>query len=78
MAQTIMTLVSIEVKCGTSLTCWENKGWINFLDPYCWFQCYIKYWLGRRSLDDKRQIAKDVIILFYLKLDKFYCIGAMN
>ena len=73
-----MTLVSIEVKCGTSLTCWENKGWINFLDPYFWFHCYIKYWLGRRSLDDKRQIAKDVIILFYLKLDKFYCIGAMN
>ena len=26
------------VKCGTSLTFWENKGWINEIDPYGWFQ----------------------------------------
>ena len=23
-----------DVKCGTSLTFWENKGWINEIDPY--------------------------------------------
>ena len=23
------------VKCGTSLRFWENKGWINKIDPYC-------------------------------------------
>ena len=22
------------VKCGTSLRFWENKGWINKIDPY--------------------------------------------
>ena len=22
------------VKCGTSLTFWENNGWINKIDPY--------------------------------------------
>ena len=26
------------VKCGTSLRFWENKGWINEIDPYGWFQ----------------------------------------
>ena len=25
------------VKCETSLRFWENKGWINEIDPYGWF-----------------------------------------
>ena len=26
------------VKCGISLRFWENKGWINEIDPYGWLQ----------------------------------------
>ena len=46
------------VKCVTSLRFWENKGWINPMDPYCWFQWYFRYWIGRRSVDDEREINR--------------------
>ena len=35
------------VKCGTSLRFWENKCWINSIDPYDWLQWYFRYWSGR-------------------------------
>ena len=56
------------VKCGTSLRFWENKGWIN---PYGWFR-YFRYWLGRRSKDDKKQTNrwKKIVIRFRGKLVK--------
>ena len=59
-------------KCGTSLRFWENKDWINSIDLYGWFQWYFRYWLGIRSLDDKRQINrwKGIVSRFKGKLVK--------
>ena len=39
------------VKFRTSLRFWENKSWINEIDPYGWLQSYFRYWFGRRSQD---------------------------
>ena len=46
------------VKCSTSLRFWEEKGWINSIDPYGWFQWYCRYFSGRRCSDDARQIDR--------------------
>ena len=46
------------VEVGTSLRFWQSKGLINKIDPYGWFQWYFRYWKGRRSKDDIRQINR--------------------
>uniref|UniRef100_A0A6C0J6E6 Uncharacterized protein n=1 Tax=viral metagenome TaxID=1070528 RepID=A0A6C0J6E6_9ZZZZ len=47
-----------KVKAGSSLTQWESKGWIIDQDPYGWVQWYCRFYNGRRSPDDKRQIDR--------------------
>ena len=46
------------VECGTSLRFLENNGWVNEIDPSDWFQWYFRYWSGRRSLVNERQINR--------------------
>jgi len=47
-----------KVKCGASLEEWENSGWMDKQDPYGWFQWFCRFYQGRRTEDDERQIGR--------------------
>lgn len=47
-----------KVKCGASLEDWEKAGWMREQDPYGWFQWYCRFYQGRRSEDDERQVGR--------------------
>ena len=45
-------------ECGGDLDMWEGSGWIAKIDPYGWFQWRCRFYQGRRSSDDDRQISR--------------------
>ncbi len=46
------------VSASLPLSHWVEKDWIYHEDPRGWFQWYCRYYIGRRTADDERQIKR--------------------
>jgi len=49
-----------KVNASESLAAWKFNGWIHEQDPRGWFEWYCRFYMGRRSDDDIRQIKRHI------------------
>ncbi|HEU0080499.1 MAG TPA: hypothetical protein VFQ72_00525 [Candidatus Paceibacterota bacterium] len=61
------------VAASQPLSVWRQKGWIHPDDPRGWFQWYCRYYMGRRSPDDERQIKRWVAMKRHVSQLRLHC-----
>lgn len=61
------------VNASQPLSVWQAKGWINPQDPLGWWQWYCRYYMGRRTVDDERQIKRWLAIRRHITQLKNNC-----
>ena len=63
------------VNASQPLSVWQARGWIHPQDPRGWFEWYCRYYMGRRTDDDERQIKRRLAMKRHIAQLKNNCRG---